>query len=143
MYKYLPGVIRQLTKKAIQEVGCPLIGEAIFMRKISLSQQMAHEHEAKKEQIPFEIPPQFQWYKKVFSEEEAKCFPPDRVPFNVPIKLKKDAPDQLNCKIYLLTRQETEALRKYIDEELEKGFIIEWACHWSSLLPKRKAMRSA
>jgi hypothetical protein len=52
---------------------------------------MAHEHEAKKEQIPFKISPQFQRYKKVFSEEEANHFPPDRALFNVPIKLKKDA----------------------------------------------------
>jgi hypothetical protein len=95
---------------------------------------MVHKHKAKKEQIPFKIPPQFQRYKKLFSEEEANCFPPDRVPFNVPIKLKKDAPDQLNCKIYLLTRQETEALRKYIDEELEKGFIVEGASPYMSLV---------
>jgi hypothetical protein len=37
MYKYLPGVIKQLTEKAIQQVGHPQTGEAIFMKKISLS----------------------------------------------------------------------------------------------------------
>ena len=108
------------------------MGEAIFLKKISLSQQMAHEHDAGKEQVPFEVPPQFQRYKKVFSEEEAKRFPPDRAPFNVEIKLKKDAPDQLNCKIYPLTKQETETLRKYVDEELEKGFITEGASPYTS-----------
>jgi hypothetical protein len=93
---------------------------------------MAHEHEAKKEQIPFEIPLQFQRYKKIFSEEEANHFPPDRAPFNIPIKLKKDILDQLNCKIYLLTRQEIEDLCKYIDKELEKGFIIKGASPYTS-----------
>jgi hypothetical protein len=59
MYKYIPGVMMRLRRMAITAVGYPEKGEAIFMRKISLSQQMAHEHEAKKEQTPFEIPPQF------------------------------------------------------------------------------------
>jgi hypothetical protein len=121
-----------LTEKAIQQVGHPPVGKAIYMRKISLSEQMAHEHEAKKEQVPFKIPLQFQQYKKVFSEEEANRFPSDRAPFNVPIKLKKDALDQLNCKIYPLTRQETEVLHKYINEELEKGFIVEGASPYTS-----------
>jgi hypothetical protein len=68
----------------------------------------------------------------VFSEEEAKWFPPDRGQFNVSIRLKKDAPEQLNCKIYPLTKQEDEALRKYLDEELEKGFIVEGASPYTS-----------
>jgi hypothetical protein len=59
MYKYIPGVVERLKRMAITAVGHPENGEAIFMRKISLSQQMAHEHEAKKEQTPFKIPPQF------------------------------------------------------------------------------------
>jgi hypothetical protein len=132
MYKYIPGVVERLKRMAITAVGCPGNGEAIFMRKISLSQQMAHEHEAKKEQTPFEIPPQFRKYKKVFLEEEAKRFPPNRGQFNVSIRLKKDAPEQLNCKIYPLTKQEDEALRKYLDEELEKGFIVEGASPYTS-----------
>jgi Reverse transcriptase (RNA-dependent DNA polymerase) len=38
----------------------------------------------------------------------------------------------LNCKIYPLTWQETEALCKYIDKELEKGFIIKGASLYMS-----------
>jgi Reverse transcriptase (RNA-dependent DNA polymerase) len=102
------------------------------LKKVSLSQQMAHEHEAKEERVPFKVPTAFQRYQKVFSKEEAKCFPPDRAPFNVQIKLKKDALDQLNCKIYPLTKQETETLHKYINEELEKGFITEGTSPFTS-----------
>jgi hypothetical protein len=55
-------------------------------------------------------------------EEEAKRFPPDREE-NMTIKLKDNAPDVINCKIYPLTRDERELLQKWILDEEALGRI--------------------
>ena len=39
------------------------------------------------------------------------------------IKLTPNAPAELDCKIYPLNQRELKTLRKYLSEELEKGFI--------------------
>ena len=41
------------------------------------------------------------------------------------IELKKDALAVLNCKVYPLTADKKVALRKWLDEELCKGYITE------------------
>jgi len=87
---------------------------------------MAHNYQQTKPKIDISIPPEFQKYAKVFSEEEARKFPPDRNP-NVVIELLPGAPKQLNCKVYPLTRQETKTLKKFLSEEIDKGYIEETA----------------
>ena len=44
------------------------------------------------------------------------------------IIFKEGAPSQLDCKVYPLTRKETEVLRQSIKEDLQKGYI----CHGTS-----------
>ena len=39
------------------------------------------------------------------------------------ITLKDDAPEQLNCKVYPLSRKELEVLRGSLNEDLAKGYI--------------------
>ena len=68
------------------------------------------------------LPTQYKQFAKVFSEEESNRFPPSR-PWDHAIDLKKDAPTALNCKVYPMTRPETQALDDYIDEQLGKGYI--------------------
>jgi hypothetical protein len=69
-----------------------------------------------------EIPKEYQKFAKVFSEEEAKRFPPRRSCDHA-IELKPGAPDTIECKIYPMMWVEDEALDVFIDEQLEKGYI--------------------
>ena len=69
-----------------------------------------------------EIPPHYQQFSRVFDEEASHRLPQHQ-PWDHTIDLKPDAPSSLNCKIYPLTGQEKEALRKWLDEELKKGYI--------------------
>ena len=68
------------------------------------------------------IPHDYQRFAKVFNEEESHRFPLSR-DFDHAITLKPGAPDSIPCKVYPMTREEDEALDKWIDEQLEKGYI--------------------
>src|SRR6266568_1573189 len=61
------------------------------------------------------IPEEYQRHQKVFSDEEAQRFPPEREE-DFPIRLRPDAPQKINCKIYPLTPKEDESLKAYIEE---------------------------
>ena len=51
------------------------------------------------------LPAEYQRHHKVFSEEAAKCFPPEREE-KLEILLMPEAPKVIDCKVYLLTREE-------------------------------------
>jgi hypothetical protein len=68
------------------------------------------------------IPPKFARHKKVFSEQEAKHFPPKR-PWDHRINLTNDAPEQINGKIYLLSQKLTSEVDEWIDNMVDQGFI--------------------
>src|SRR5262249_43821747 len=61
---------------------------------------------------------------KVFSEQEAQCFPLAREEDHV-INLKEGAPETLNCKTYPLSPKENQELDEFLDEHLKKGYIWE------------------
>ena len=69
-----------------------------------------------------EIPPHYRRFARIFNEEASHRLPQHQ-PWDHTIDLKPSAPSSLNCKIYPLTIQEKEALRKWLDEELKKGYI--------------------
>ena len=69
-----------------------------------------------------EIPSHYWQFAKVFDEEASHCLPQHQ-PWDHAIDLKPNAPSSLNCKIYPLTAQEKEVLRKWLDKELKKGYI--------------------
>ncbi len=71
-----------------------------------------------------EVPAEYQQFAKVFSEEESKRYPPKRA-WDHAIEFKKDALEAIDCKIYLMNRIEDEAVRKFLHDELEKGYIRE------------------
>ena len=68
-----------------------------------------------------EIPHQYQDLTIVFSKKEADKLPPHRLT-DCKIVLEKDATLH-HGPIYPLTEEESEVLRDYIKENLEKGFI--------------------
>ena len=69
-----------------------------------------------------EIPTHYRQYAKVFDEEASHQLPQHQ-PWDHTIDLKPDTPSSLNCKVYPLTVAEKEALQKWLDEELQKGYI--------------------
>jgi hypothetical protein len=69
-----------------------------------------------------EVPDQYQDYADVFSEEKAKRFPLKREEDHE-IKFTNNIPKFFKGDVYLLTVKQTTFLRKWLDEELHKGFI--------------------
>jgi predicted aspartyl protease len=67
------------------------------------------------------IPPEYHKCLALFSELEANKLPPHR-PYDHRIPLKEDFTPPFG-PIYPLSRMELEALRKWLDENLSKGFI--------------------
>jgi hypothetical protein len=93
-------------------------GEPSVIRNASVDLAVAAQQYTKQVTIPKE----YQRFAKVFSEEEAKRFPPRRSCDHA-IDFKPGTPDTIECKIYPMTRVEDEALDVFIDEQLEKGYI--------------------
>ena len=70
---------------------------------------------------PIDIPEEYQEFKALFSEEEANKLPPHR-PGDHHIQLKEGTTPSFG-PLYSLSKHELEALRKWLDENLSKGFI--------------------
>jgi len=83
------------------------------------------------------IPEEYRRHQRVFSDKEAQRFPPEREE-DFPIKLRPDAPQKINCKIYPLTPKEDESLKVYIEENLAKGYIYEGSSPYASSFFFRK-----
>src|SRR6266702_4798025 len=71
-----------------------------------------------------EVPAEYQQFAKVFSEEESKRYPLKRA-WDHAIEFKKDTPEAVDCKVYPMNRIEDEAVRKFLHDELKKGYIRE------------------
>ena len=69
-----------------------------------------------------EIPEQYKQFADVFSEEKAKRFPPQREEDHE-INFTPEAPKAFKPSIYHMDREKTVFMRKWINEELKKGFI--------------------
>jgi len=73
-FKHLNKYTIRTIQRGISQVGKPKEGEAIYLKKASIAQKMAHKFS--KEPIVMGLPEEFQEYAEVFSEERAKRFPP-------------------------------------------------------------------
>ena len=78
------------------------------------------------------IPPYYQKFAKVFSEQEAQWFPPSW-PWDHAIELKEGASKAIDCKIYPVSPKEDESLREWIKEQQAKGYI--WLSKFSYASP--------
>ena len=83
----------------------------------TISTRLAQEAHQYQQEV--KVPEEYQRHSKVFSEEESHRFPPSR-PWDHAIELKEGAPEAINCKIIPTTREEDEALKKFISEQLER-----------------------
>src|SRR6266403_3331481 len=130
-YRYRYQDIARIQRAALAQTGRPKKGEAVYLQR-SIAQQWSRDAAAKEEKLTLEtIPLEYQCHAKVFSEEESKRFPPKREE-DMTIKLKSDAPDVIDCKVYPLTREERLLLQKFLATELELGRIKEGPSPYTS-----------
>jgi hypothetical protein len=101
---------------------CTVYTEQIW--KTTIAQQMSEKaYDKAKVNTEQTIPVEYQQHAKVFSETEAMRFSPLR-PWDHQIKLTNDAPTTINGKVYPLPTKLTKALDKWINNMLERGFIL-------------------
>ena len=78
--------------------------------------------QAKPEPLDVVLSEVYRKYAPVFRKEEAQRFPPSHS-WDHTIDFKSGAPDAIDCKVYPMTCAEDDALDKFIDEQLAKGYI--------------------
>jgi RNase H-like domain found in reverse transcriptase/Reverse transcriptase (RNA-dependent DNA polymerase)/Chromo (CHRromatin Organisation MOdifier) domain/Integrase zinc binding domain/Integrase core domain/Aspartyl protease len=72
----------------------------------------------------FQIPPEYSEFAELFEEETLQGSLPPHRPWDHEIKIK-EGKEPKKFQIYPLSSEKLETLRKYIDENLERGFIQE------------------
>ena len=85
--------------------------------------EMAHKYNKQHKKEEIILPAEFQQHALLFSDEEAKKFPPSHS-CDHKIELTTNAPDKFNCKTYPMSLKDQEAENKFLDENLEKGYIV-------------------
>jgi hypothetical protein len=104
------------------------------IRKTHFAQEWAIKGKEQRQQDSVEtkgIPEEYQRHHKVFSDQQATCFPPSQ-PEDHAIKLIPGAPETINCKVYPLTLAEQEVTRKFLEENERLGYIEKMDSPWSS-----------
>ena len=85
--------------------------------------EMAHKYMEQHKKEDVVLPTEFKWHAPLFSDKEAKKFPPSQ-PCDHKIKLTADTPDKFNCKTYPMSLKDQEAENKFLDENLERVYIV-------------------
>src|SRR6195256_4384100 len=85
--------------------------------------EMAHKYAEQNKKEEITLPEEFKRHALLFSDEEAKKFPPSR-PCDHKIELTAEAPAKFNCKTYPMSLKDQEAENQFLDENLAKGYIV-------------------
>jgi hypothetical protein len=78
----------------------------------------------RKQTLPSEIPPEFSWYHRIFSNKQAQRLPKNQ-PWDHQIKLIPGR-EMSKTLIYWLTPPELQALKEYL-EDGEKQGTLQWS----------------
>jgi RNase H-like domain found in reverse transcriptase/Reverse transcriptase (RNA-dependent DNA polymerase) len=105
------------------------LAEAVEINRASISQEWANREKCHQKEVV--IPEEYWRHEVVFSEEGAKHFPPV-CPEDMKIKLEADAPKTINCKTYNLAEEESKIIKEFLNDNLEKGFILQSDSAWST-----------
>ena len=84
---------------------------------------MAHEYAKSHQKEEVKLPDEFKRHAALFSDEKAKKLAPSQ-PHDHKIELTDKAPVQSNCKMYLMSAKDKITEDKFLDENLEKGYIV-------------------
>ncbi|ESK84043.1 reverse transcriptase-rnase h-integrase [Moniliophthora roreri MCA 2997] len=95
--------------------------EVLIGAKITASQEMAHQQQTVKKDIDELIPKYLLGYRDCFEKGKAERFPPART-YDHAIDLKPDFVPR-NCKLYPLSPAEQVEQDKFLEENLQKGYI--------------------
>ena len=124
--------VRRIQKQALEKYGKPPKGQALYIRKVTKSQQWAQEaRKDKKTEREVTLPNRYIRYKDIFDEKKAERFPPIREE-DMKIEFKPGAPAVINCKVYPLNKKETDVLREFLNEEERKGYIKAGSLQYTS-----------
>jgi hypothetical protein len=77
------------------------------------------------------LPHQYWKFADIFDEEKLHQFPSSQ-PEDHAIVLREGAPPSINCKVFTLSKDEEEATKKFIAENLKLGYIKLSNSLWSS-----------
>jgi hypothetical protein len=94
-----------------------------FIRCTHNAIEMAHEYAKSHAKEEITLPEEFKHHAALFSDEEAKKFPPLQ-PHDHKIELTDKAPAAFNMKIYPILNKDQITEDKFLDENLEKGYIV-------------------
>ena len=82
-------------------------------------------HPTKPKTLPdHQLPKEYEWHKKVFSEEQSQRLPEHTI-WNHTIELLPNAPATLPARLILLNLKEREEMHKFVAEHLKRGTIRE------------------
>ncbi|ESK81465.1 reverse transcriptase-rnase h-integrase [Moniliophthora roreri MCA 2997] len=95
--------------------------EVLMGMKTTASQEMAHQQQQVKKDIDELIPSYLQGYRDHFEKGKSEHFPPFRT-YDHAIELQPDFTPQ-NCKLYPLSPVEQIEQDKFLEENLQKGYI--------------------
>jgi len=94
----------------------------VEINRMHTTVKMAYEY-TEKHGEGVTLPKEFQRHATLFSDEEAKKFPPSW-PYNHKIELKAEAPAKFNCKLYPMSLTDQAIEDKSLDKNLEKGYTV-------------------
>src|SRR6201996_3296905 len=99
--------------------------ELFCLAGFTYSQQIAKKAITTKGKKTFEemVPPQYQDFAKVFSEEESQRLPQHQ-PWDHVIDLELGAVQKWKIKSYPMSPKEQEELDKFLKEHIEKGYLV-------------------
>ena len=130
----LPVIVKSLnweTRLTKTTISWTIVEPMLTQEKAQIVEELEEEcftistrlaQEACQYQQEVKVPKEYQRHSKVFSEEELHRFPPSR-PWDHTIELKEGVPEAINCKIIPTTKEEDKVLKKFIKEQVEKGYI--------------------
>ena len=84
---------------------------------------MAHKYAEKHGKEEVKLPDKYKRHAALFSDEDAKKLPPSR-PHNHKIELTTEAPAKFNMKMYPMSAKDQEAENKFLNKNIEKGYIV-------------------
>jgi hypothetical protein len=102
------------------EIKC---GQVEFIRCIYNAVEIAHEYAKSHAKEEITLPEEFKCHAALFSDKEAKKFPPSQ-PHDHKIELTDKAPAAFNMKMYPMSNKDQITKDKFLDENLEKGYIV-------------------